>query len=136
MVILKMHGYGVDGSSLLQSDGIQVFPVTFQHSNDSCGSSADHAQELAQIVQLVKSVTGQDKVNIVGHSKGGLDARVYLSNNIGSSDVANLIMIGTPNAGDPLADINSITDPCKPAVYDLETGAPDTLAPRNPNTLY
>ena len=38
-------------------------------------------------------------MNIVGHSKGGLDARVYLSN--GTHDVANLIMIGAPNAGSP-----------------------------------
>ena len=48
--------------------------------------------------------TGQDKVNIVGHSKGGLDARVYLADNITRNDVANLIMIGTPNAGSPIAD--------------------------------
>ena len=32
--------------------------------------------------------TGQDKVNIVGHSKGGLDARVYLADNITRNDVA------------------------------------------------
>ena len=49
--------------------------------------------------------TGQDKVNIVGHSKGGLDARVFLAHNITRDDVANLIMIGTPNAGSPLADL-------------------------------
>jgi pimeloyl-ACP methyl ester carboxylesterase len=81
-------------------------------------------------------MTGQDKVNIVGHSKGGLDARVYLNNTLSSSDVANLIMIGTPNAGDPLADIYHSSDPCKPAVFDLETNASDITAQRNPNTQY
>lgn len=50
-------------------------------------------------------MTGQDQVNIVGHSKGGLDARLDLTNNFSSNVVANLIMIGTPNAGDPLADL-------------------------------
>ena len=43
----------------------------------------------------VKDQSGQNKVNIVGHSKGGLDARMYLGNS--TQDVANLIMIGTPN---------------------------------------
>ena len=64
----------------------------------------DHAKELGQIIKEVKMKTGQDKVNIVGHSKGGLDARVYLADNITRNDVANLIMIGTPNAGSPIAD--------------------------------
>ena len=69
----------------------------------------DHAKELAQIVQEVKSMTGENKVNIIGHSKGGLDARVYLAKT-NTNDVANLIMIGTPNAGGQLADaLNSAT---------------------------
>src|SRR5919108_804815 len=117
--VILVHGYFEDASiwvrweQLLQSDGIQAFPVTFQQSSDECGSAKDHAQELSQIVRDVKSMTGQDQVNIVGHSEGGLDARVYLNNNIHSSDIANLIMIGTPNAGSPLADLE-VSDPCVP----------------------
>jgi triacylglycerol esterase/lipase EstA (alpha/beta hydrolase family) len=57
---------------------------------------------LSEKIGEIKSQTGQNQVNIVGHSKGGLDARVYLAN--GTHDVANLIMIGTPNAGSPLAE--------------------------------
>ena len=37
--------------------------------------------------------TGQNQVNIVGFSKGGLDARVYLANDLANDNVANLIMI-------------------------------------------
>jgi hypothetical protein len=44
-----------------------------------------------------------------------------LANN--TKDVANLIMIGTPNAGSPLAQNNEI---CTPAVYDLRPGATAT----------
>jgi pimeloyl-ACP methyl ester carboxylesterase len=139
--VILVHGYFEDASiwlrweQLLQSDGIQAFPVTFQQSSDECGSAKDHAQELSQIVQDVKRMTGQNQVNIVGHSKGGLDARVYLNNNIDSSDIVNLIMIGTPNAGSPLADLD-VSDPCIPAINDIKTGAADTLAVRNPNTQY
>jgi len=79
-------------------------------------------------------MTGQDKVNIVAHSKGGLDARVYLANTQ-TSDVANAVMIGTPNAGSPLAHIFHNSDPCKPHVEDLWTTAADTTAEQNTNTI-
>jgi hypothetical protein len=103
---------------------------------DACGSAAAHATELNQIVEDFKTNTGSEKINIVAHSKGGLDARVYLANNLLNDDVANLIMIGTPNAGSPLADLNSNSDPCKPAVFDFETTAPAIRVAKNPNTMY
>jgi hypothetical protein len=74
-------------------------------------------------------------VNIVAHSKGGLDARVYLANS-GTADVANLIMIGTPNAGGPLADLFNNSDPCTPAIHDLMTNAPDTRVSEDTHTNY
>ena len=135
--VLLIHGYLSDAAvwnkwqDLLKKDGIPTFPITFQESDDKCGSAAAHAKELSKKIGDIKSQTGQNQVNIVGHSKGGLDARVYLAN--GTHDVANLIMIGTPNAGSPLAQLSNI---CAPAVYDLKPGAPDTLAKMNPNTKY
>ena len=111
--VLLIHGYREDVSvwnkwiNLLKNDGISaVYPITFKQSDDKCGSAADHAKELSNIIGQIKKETGQNKVNIVGHSKGGLDARVYLANN--TQDVANLIMIGTPNAGSPLAELSNM----------------------------
>lgn len=43
------------------------------------------------------------KVDVVALSKGGLDARKFASDHPGM--VRNLIMIGTPNGGTPLADL-------------------------------
>jgi MFS family permease len=103
-----------DWQPLLKSDGIPFCTVTFHQSDDPCGSAKDHAKELGDIVGQVKNITGQKQVNIVGYSKGGLDARVYLAES-GTHDVANLIMIGTPNAGAPLATAD---DSCKPAVFN------------------
>jgi pimeloyl-ACP methyl ester carboxylesterase len=143
--VILVHGYFEDSSiwseweRLLKADGIPFCTVTFHNSDDSCGSAADHAQELAQIVKQVKSMTGQSQVNIVGHSKGGLDARVYLANNLGSSDVANLIMIGTPNAGTVAADVDAgfgSLDWCIPAKYDLTTLASAIRARQNIHTNY
>ena len=73
-------------------------------------------------------------MNIVGHSKGGLDARVYLADT-NTPDVANLIMIGTPNAGGLFADFNPF-DTCKPATSDLTSDAADTKANQNTHTNY
>jgi pimeloyl-ACP methyl ester carboxylesterase len=135
--VLLIHGYMADASvwkkweDLLKKDHIPVFPITFNQSDDKCGSAAEHAKEISTQIGDIKDKTGQNKVNIVGHSKGGLDARMYLANN--TQDVANLIMIGTPNAGSPLAENNEV---CAPAVYDLKPGAPDTKVKENQNTQY
>jgi hypothetical protein len=68
---------------------------------------------------------------------------VYLAQS-GTRDVANLIMIGTPNGGDLLANEEAGFPPffdfsnffCRPALYDLEIGADDTKAQDNHNTKY
>ena len=159
--VILIHGY-YEGSEvwskwipLLRNDHIPFCTVTFFQSSDPCGKAIDHANELSQIVQKVKDLTGAKQLNIVGHSKGGLDARVYLAQS-GTHDVANLVMIGTPNAGSPLADSavkslrmletlysgNPYWKPfadywaCKPALLDLKTNAPDTNAQQNNNTRY
>jgi pimeloyl-ACP methyl ester carboxylesterase len=135
--VILIHGWASDASvwdewsELLGNDGIQFFPITFE-GDDECGTSNDHAQELVTIVEQIKEMTGQDKVNIVGHSKGGLDARVYLDLS-NTDNVANLVMIGTPNAGSLIAIGSNI---CAPAVDDLVPGSEATMAERNLNTKY
>lgn len=136
--VLLVHGYTEDAAvwkkweDMLRKDGIQFFTVTFKDSDDKCGSAKQHAIELEKMVQVIKEQSGTQKINIVGHSKGGLDARVFLDNT-DTKDVSNLIMIGTPNAGSPVAETNYA---CAPAVYDLRLGANATKAVVNPNTKY
>jgi triacylglycerol lipase len=136
--VLLIHGYAEDAAiwkkweDLLKKDGIQFFTITFKDSDDKCGSAEQHAKELEKRVQDVKQQSGAQKINIVGHSKGGLDARVFLDIT-DTKDVANLIMIGTPNAGSPAAETNNA---CAPAIFDLRPGANATRAEMNPNTKY
>lgn len=146
--VILIHGYFEDYTvwsqwETLLKDSIPYCTVSF-NGNDECGTATDHAIELNKIVQRVKNITHQKQVNLVGHSKGGLDARVYLAQNQ-TLDVANLIMIGTPNGGSPLADLTTdFLNPwsylssffCTPALYDLQTGAGDTLVRENPHTSY
>ncbi|MGC1134208.1 MAG: hypothetical protein WA941_15385 [Nitrososphaeraceae archaeon] len=98
--------------------------------SDGCGFATSHGNDLARKIQELKAATNSEQVNIVGHSKRGLDAREYLDN-LGTNDVANLIMIGTPNAGSLLAYSNNY---CAPAVYDIRPGSDATEAPENNNT--
>jgi uncharacterized alpha/beta hydrolase family protein len=136
--VLLVHGLGEDASvwnkwvDLLKKDGIRVNVMTFQKSDDKCGAAIAHATELGERIQAIKKETGYDRINIVGHSKGGIDARVYLGNTT-NKDVANLIMLGTPNAGTPLSQKTNV---CAPAVWDTIPGANATKAKMNPNTKY
>lgn len=136
----------------LQEAGITAKAVRFPV-DDVCGSSESHAQQLEKIVQDFKTKTKADRINIVAHSKGGLDARVYLSNNPSNDDVSKLIMIGTPNLGSPAAtatvDYASIAILyypmlypyliefyCFPALNDLVEGSEASEAKINENTDY
>lgn len=132
-----VHGWNEDASiwkkweELLRKDNITFNSITFKKSDDKCGAALGHATELGEQIQRIKKEAGTDRVNIVGHSKGGIDARVFLAN--GTTGVSNLVMLGTPNAGSPLADFSSI---CMPATLDIRTEANATKARMNPNTKY
>lgn len=137
--VILIHGYRQDASvwetweELLEADGIPYLSITFTRSDDDCGSAGDHATELGEKVREFLRQTGRQQLNIVGFSKGGIDARVYLQG--GTNDVANLIMIGTPNAGSPLAEMYSDIG-CMPAAADLTPGSTATSARENTNTDY
>lgn len=61
------------------------------------------AEELARAVRELDA----DKVNIIAHSMGGLDAR-YLASKLGmAAKVASITTIGTPHRGTPLADLGT-----------------------------
>ena len=106
--ILLIHGYAQDSSVwfswkdwLTANHFSKVYPIKFSSNelDDRCGSVVQHATKLKSIVDKILRDTGYQKVNIVAHSKGGLDARWYISTSGSTDKVANLIMIGTPNAG-------------------------------------
>ena len=66
---------------------------------DAWGTIRDNAHFLAKRIQTILTETQCDKVNIIAHSKGGLEDR-YLISSLGmSSTVASLTTIATPHYG-------------------------------------
>lgn len=59
--------------------------------------------EIAATVQAICEATGAERIDIVAHSKGGLDARAYLDRD--DSKVERVVTIGTPHLGATLAEI-------------------------------
>lgn len=72
---------------------------------DPVNSSEKRGGQLVDIVRSVLTATGSQKVNIIAHSQGGLDARFAISRLGLAPSVASLSMLSTPNRGSPLADL-------------------------------
>lgn len=105
-------------SPRLKADGYCVFALNFGDDADSAagllpslkGTSdiGASAKELATFVDAVRSATGVDKVDIVGHSQGGLMARQYLKFEGGASKVRRLVTLGATHHGTTLSGIGSL----------------------------
>lgn len=76
-------------------------PNTNELNMGNLDSIGNNAGKIANVVTASKQRWGVDRVNLVAHSKGGLDSREYVEN---ADTVEQLIQLGTPNAGSPLAD--------------------------------
>jgi triacylglycerol lipase len=84
----------------LESQGFAVY-----HSNVSFAAGVEQrARELAGQVEAI-CAQGHEKVHIIGHSMGGLDARHVIVDLPGmASKIASLTTIGTPHRGTSFAD--------------------------------
>lgn len=88
-----------DGTSQVDPQG-KVFQMQFARPYNSC---ATNARELERAVDQICRATGSREIDIVAHSKGGLDSRLYVDQ--GNEKVNHLVMIATPNHGTILADL-------------------------------
>lgn len=76
----------------------------FYGEQDSNGSVEDNAQVIAARLRSIAEETGCGKVNIIAHSKGGLEAR-YAVCTLGAAElVASLTTINTPHNGSKTVD--------------------------------
>ena len=84
----------------LETNGARIFYGNHQ----SAASIEDSAHEISERILNIVSETGCDKVNIIAHSKGGLDCRYALHIPGIAEHVATLTTVNTPHRGCEFAD--------------------------------
>jgi len=89
-------------------------------------TSEDRAAALAPQIQAILKQTGKAKVNLVGHSQGGMDARVLASpNGLAMGNViASVTTVATPHQGSLVADlVLGLLQNVPPSTVDQVTSA-------------
>ncbi len=103
--IVLVHGWQGDGNSFetfanwFERDKIPHHIAVLQGE----GSIVDNARLLNQQINDFLDNSCYEKVNILAHSKGGLDTRAYIRT-YGGEKVNTVVQLGTPNHGSYLAD--------------------------------
>ncbi|MGH9185563.1 MAG: lipase family alpha/beta hydrolase [Acidimicrobiales bacterium] len=87
----------------LRSDGYSVW--IFELPGLGLGDIHDTAAALNTFADEVRAGTGATKVDLVGHSQGGLVARGYVKWFGGASEVDSIVSLGAPHYGTAIANI-------------------------------
>ena len=109
--VLLVHGVGLRDwkyfnywgriPNALEREGAAVY----YGNQDSLGSVEYNGEILQKNIEKLLSETGHEKVNIIAHSKGGLEAR-YMISSLGMSEkVASLTTVATPHRGSKTVDL-------------------------------
>lgn len=86
---------------VLDEAGHNVYVAT----HDGFGSIETNAEQLKVYIENVLAETGAEKVNLIAHSKGGLDSK-YLITNLGMEEkIASLTTLSTPHRGSAIASL-------------------------------
>ena len=112
--------------------------ATIYYGNHSSSLAVpDSAAELVERIEEIIRETGCEKVNVIAHSKGGLDTRYAISNLGMDKYIASLSMINTPNHGCVFADylLNKAPDGLKDAVSSGYNKALKKLGDSNPDFI-
>lgn len=104
---LKYFNYWGRIPKILQQHGAIIY---YGHQN-AWGTIEDNAYAIKEVIDSALVENECDKVNIIAHSKGGLDSR-YLISSLGySGKVASLTTINTPHRGSELITVlNKLPD--------------------------
>lgn len=87
----------------LRADGYDV--RIYQLKDLGTGDIADTTRDFAAFADQVRTETGAAKVDLIGHSQGGVVARQYVKFEGGADHVDSLIGLASPNHGTVVADL-------------------------------
>ena len=107
--IVLVHGLAMKDTFFMKSWGridrvLRLQGYTVYKSNvDAFGTVENNASQLKEEINSILRETGAGKVNIIAHSKGGLDAK-YMIRELGMAEqVASLTTLCTPHRGSLIA---------------------------------
>ncbi len=133
-----VHGTFGDQKSLLDNlslalkdDGYCVYALDY--GNRATGPVEDSAAELADFVTRVLASTGAAKVEIVGHSQGGMMPRYYIKNLGGDAYVEDLVGLAPSNHGTTVIDAFGGTGGSCAACDEQMAGSDFLTALNNPD---
>lgn len=101
------RGHGADWDSMKSrfvQDGYTEDEL-FAFEYDSSISNVDVAKRLSRYVDDVRAKTGQDRVDVVTHSMGGLNSRYWLKFLGGDRSVDDWVSLAGPNHGSDAPDL-------------------------------
>jgi pimeloyl-ACP methyl ester carboxylesterase len=128
--VLIIHGYLATRGSLhllekhLTMRGLIVMSYPLGGPLLNVGDIRDSAGLIARKVESIVAQTGIARVDIVGHSMGGLVGLDYLKRLGGRHRVRRLVMLGTPAQGTWSALLGLVTAPLGLASLQLLPGSP------------
>ncbi len=128
---LPIHYYWGRIPRLLRKHGAQVY----FGNQDGNATVISNARRLVPLIHRILRETGAEKINIIAHSKGGLEAR-YLISTLGMGDViASVTTLSTPHYGSPTLDwVLQHFGPAVRAGAAVFDGWRFLLGDRHPNT--
>jgi triacylglycerol esterase/lipase EstA (alpha/beta hydrolase family) len=89
----------------LQNAGFTVFTFALPGAIAGTQDIAVSARAVAAEAQQVLRQTGASRLDVVGHSEGGLALRYYIKNLGGAAQVRDYVSLGTPQHGTQLANL-------------------------------
>lgn len=108
--LLLVHGMGFRDYDLIRYWGRipkaleQMGCRIYYGQQDSIAAVETNGRHIAQRIDEILRQTGAEKVNIIAHSKGGLDSRYAISLAGAGSKVASLTTVATPHHGSKTID--------------------------------
>ncbi len=111
--------------------------VIYYGNQQSAASVEECGKEIVKRIQEICRDTGCEKVNLIAHSKGGLDAR-YAISLLGAEDlVASLTTINTPHRGCEFADylLSKVPEQQKQMIAKAYNTALKELGDKEPDFL-
>ena len=84
-----------EANGYIEGETLFPFPYDWHQSN------VDTALELKEKIDQVKEICDCQKVDVVGHSMGGLITRQYIQSDDYQDDIDKVVFLGTPHLGVP-----------------------------------